>query len=173
MRQASVLALCCFLWGSSAWADPSSTNYALSEDVFTGGGGNASSTSYQVTDTSFGSFASAAMTSVNYAMETKAGVSGGPGLGVINSVSPSDHTKFFSAGNASYTISAVSQDGDALQYSAKQDSATKVSAQSSNALTWALSPSDQGRHTMSFSVIDPHGTTLKKQEAYVVRRPTQ
>jgi uncharacterized protein YfaP (DUF2135 family) len=154
-------------------ADSSSANYTLAEDRFTGGGGSASSANYQLAETSFEGFGNAAMTSANYALETKVGVSGAADIATINSVSPGNFAKFYSDSNASYTVSAVSQDGEALQYSAKQDSTTKVSAQSSNVLSWALSTSDQGRHTMGLSVIDPHGTTLKKQEAYIVRRPTK
>ncbi len=155
------------------FADSSSTNYALVEERFTGGGGAASSASYQIAESSFDSFGNAAMTSANYALETKVGISGAANIATIHSVTPADLAKFFSDGNASYTISAVSQDGDSLQYAAKQDSTTKVSAQSSNSVSWALSASDQGRHTMSLQVIDPQGTTLKKQEAYIVRRPTK
>ncbi len=155
-------------FSGSAWAD-----YKVVEDRFTGGGGNASSTNYQIVESSFDSFGNAAMTSTNYALETKVGVSGGKDIATINSITPVDFTKFFHDGNASYTVSAVSQDGQSLQYLAKQDSTTKVSAQSSNVLSWELSSSDIGRHTMSLSAIDPDGTTLKKQEAYVVRRPTK
>ena len=155
-----------------ALADSSSTNYVLTEDRFTGGGGSASSASYQIVESSFEAFEKAALTSTSYALETKTGISGAD-IATVNSVTPGDLTKFLSDGNASYTISAVSQDGDTLQYAAKQDSTSKVSAQSSNVVSWALSTSDQGRHTMGLQVIDPHGTTLKKQEAYIVRRPTK
>ena len=172
-RVLPLAALFCLLAGSYAFSDTSSTNYTLVEYRFTGGGGNASSTNYQVADSSFGNFSQSAMTSTNYALEAGAGISSGAGIGSINSVSPGDHSKFYSDGNASYTVSAVSQDGDTLQYSAKQDATTKVSAQASSTVSWALSTSDQGRHTMGLSVIDPQGTALKKQEAYVVRRPTK
>ncbi len=147
-------------------------NYVLSEDRFTGGSGGASSTNYQVTESSFDPFSNAPMASTNYALETKVGA-GGAGWANINSVSPSDFTKFYSDQSASYTVSAVSQDGNALQYRATQDSTVKTGPQSSGALSWTLSNTDIGRHTMSLEAIDPNATTLKKQEAYVVRRPTK
>ncbi len=158
---------------SQALADSSSASYALVEDRFTGGGGDASSTNYQIKESSFEVFSNGAMTSTNYGLETKTGISGAADIATINSITPGDLTKFYSDSNASYVVSATSQDGDSLQYSAKQDATSKVSAQSSSTLSWALATSDQGRHTMSLNVIDPQGTTLKKQEAYVVRRPTK
>lgn len=154
-------------------ADSSSANYALTEDRFTGGGGSATSANYQIAESSFNSFGNAAMSSTNYALETKVGISGGAGIATINSISPADYVKFFSDENASYTVSAVSQDGDTLQFGAKQDVTTKVSAQASNTVTWALSGSDLGRHTNTLQAIDPNGTAIKKQEAFVVRRPTK
>ena len=89
------------------------------------------------------------------------------------SISPSNFAKLYSDVDASYTVQATSQDGNSLEYRAKQDSTTKDGPQASNVLSWTLNASDQGRHTMSFEVIDPQGTTLQKQEAYVVRRPTK
>ena len=148
------------------------TNYSVTEARFTGGGGDASSTNFQLTESSFDQFTSGSLTSTNYGLETKIGV-GGQGIGQIVSVTPSDFTEFYTDQNASYTVTAVSQDGDALQYLAKQDATTKVGPQSSGVLSWTLSTSDIRRHTMSLEAIDPQGTTLKKQEAYVVRRPTK
>ena len=157
----------------TAFADSSSANYVLVEDRFTGGGGSASSAGYQIVETSFTQFSGSGMTSANYASETKTGISGGTDIASIQSISPGDMTKFYWDANASYTVSAISQDGDTLQYAAKQDSTTKVSNQSSSTLSWALSSADQGRHTVSLQVVDPQGTTLKKQETYMVRRPTK
>ena len=162
-----------FLASVPAWADSSSANYALVEERFTGGSGDASSSNYQMKESSFEIFGNGAMTSTNYALETKTGISGARDIATINSVTPANFAKFYHDDNASYTLGATSQDGDTLQYSAKQDSTTKVSAQSSSTLSWALGSSDVGRHAMSLHVIDPQGTTLKKQDAYVVRRPTK
>jgi hypothetical protein len=175
LMKAPILAVVCLLLcpSTSLLADSSSTNYALVEDRFTGGGGNTSSTNYQIAESTFDQFAGGAISSTNYALEPKVGISGGAAIATINSVTPSGLTKFYSDGNASYTVAATSQDGDSLQYLAKQDSTTKVSAQSSSTLSWALATSDQGRHTNSLQVIDPQGTTLQKQDAYVVRRPTK
>lgn len=156
-----------------AFADSSSANYALTEDQFVGGGGNASSANYQVPESSFDHFGGGSITSANYSLETKAGIAGGPGIATINAISPGDFSKLYSDQNASYVVFAVSQDGDSLQYKSKQDSTTKAGPQSSSTLSWPLATADQGRHTISFEAIDPHGTTLKKQEAYVVRRPTK
>ena len=156
-----------------AFADSSSANYALAEDRFTGGGGSASSSNYQVAETSFDAFSGLGLTSTNYALDTKSGISGGADIATINSVTPSDFAKFYSDQSASYVVNAVSQDGDALQYRATQDSTVKVGPQSSATLSWALTSSDIGRHTISLEVIDPQGTTLKKQEVYVVRSPTK
>jgi len=161
------------LYASPVFADSASANYSLVEDRFTGGGGNASSTNYQIAESSFNQFAAAAMTSTNYALETKTGISGGADIATVNSVIPADFTKFFSDQNASFTVGATSQDGEALQYKATQDSTVKVAAQSSSTMSWALSSADIGRHTISLEVIDPQGTTLKKQEMYVVRRPVK
>ena len=161
----------CFLPPASA--DSSSSNYALVEDRFTGGGGSASSTNYQIAESSFEQFSGTGLTSANYALDQKIGVSGGSDIATINTISPSGFSKFFSDNNASYTVQAVSQDGDTLQYGAKQDSTTKVSAQASNTVSWALTHSDIGRHTNTVQVIDPQGTTIKKQDAYVVRRPVK
>ncbi len=148
------------------------TNYVLSEDRFTGGGGDATSTNYQVAESSFDIFSNTPMVSANYAADTKVGV-GGAGLADINAVSPSDFTKLYFDQSVSYVVTAVSQDGDTLQYRASQDATVKAGPQASGTLTWTLSATDVGRHTMSLEAIDPQGTTLKKQEAYVVRRPTK
>lgn len=148
------------------------SSYLLEEGRFTGGGGSATSTNYQLTESSFEGFSSTALSSTNYAAETKVGV-GGAGIGHINSVTPADYYKYFHDQSASYVVNATSQDGDALQYKASQDATVKVPQQSSNTLGWTLSDTDIGRHTVSLEVIDPQGTTLKKQEVYVVRRPTK
>ena len=165
-----VLFICC---SGPAFADSSSANYVLAEDRFTGGGGSASSTNYQIKESSFNLFSNAAMTSTNYALETKIGISGGADIATINSVTPGDFTKLYFDQSASFTVSATSQDGEALQYRALQDATVKAGPQSSSTLSWTLTSADIGRHTISLEAIDPQGTTLKKQEAYVVRRPTK
>lgn len=146
--------------------------YVVSEGRFTGGGGDATSINYQLTESSFESFSSVPLTSINYAAEGKVGI-GGAGIGTINSVTPADFTKYFHDQSASYVVSATSQDGDTLQYKASQDATVKAGPQASGTLGWTFSAADIGRHTVSLEVIDPQGTTLKKQEVYVVRRPTK
>ncbi len=158
---------------SMALADSSSTNYALSEDRFTGGGGNASSTNYQIAETAFEIFSGENQSSTNYAVGPKVGINDSHNIVNINSVSPSNYSRHYSDENASFTVTAVDPDSDTLQYRAKQDTTTKVSAQSSNVLTWALSSSDIGRHIMNIEVIDPDGNVIKPQPAYVFRRPTK
>lgn len=175
MMRLRLAMIACFLSVSCAgpvWADTSSTNYAIVEDRFTGGGGDATSTNYALEGTSF-DFFGGDLSSANYGIETKAGISNGFGIAVIGSVSPANFSKFYSDGNASYTITAVSEDSDTLQYGALQDSSTAVSAQASSAVTWALSGADLGRHTITLQAIDPDGTTITKRDAYVARRPTK
>ena len=157
----------------AAFTPAAGVGYNIVEGRFTGGSGDASSTNYQAVETSFDQFSGGSVTSTNYALENKAGILGSVDVASVNSVSPSDFARLYTDQNASYTITAVSPDGDTLQYSAKQDSTTKVSPQSSSTVSWTLSSSDIGRHTMSLEVTDPQGMTLKKQEAYVVRRPTK
>jgi hypothetical protein len=156
-----------------AQADSSSTNYSLVEERFTGGGGNISSANYQSAETSFEPFASASPTSTNYGFETKAGIGGALNIVAINSIAPSNFYKYYSDQTASFTVTAVDPDSDSLQYRAKQDATVKDGPQASNVLDWTLSASDLGRHTLSFEVIDPDGTVLKQQYAYVVRRPVK
>jgi hypothetical protein len=156
----------------AAFSPGAAGNYVLAEARFTGGGGDASSTNYQVTESAFDAFSNAPMASANYALETKVGI-GGAGIATINSITPGDFTKFFHDQSASYAINATSQDGDTLQYRALQDGTVKAGPQSSGTLSWTLSASDIGRHTISLEAIDPQGTTLVKQEVYVARRPTK
>ena len=168
-----VASVFCLVPCAVCFADPSSANYAVAEDRFTGGGGGASSANYQVAETSMDSFGQAAMSSANYAVETKVGIAGTLNLAAINGISPSDFSKHYSDENASFTVTAVDPDSDSLQYRAKQETTTKAGPQSSGTLSWALSASDLGRHTLSFEVLDPDGTVLKKHSACVFRRPTK
>jgi hypothetical protein len=163
----------CVCYLGLAFADSSSTNYALVEDRFTGGGGNASSANYQVAETSFNPFSGSALASTNYALETKFGISGGMNVATVNSIAPGDYAKFFHDQSASYIMSATSQDGDTLQYRALQDSTVKAGPQAFGTLSWSLSAADIGRHAINLEAIDPQGTTLKRQQAYVVRRPAK
>ena len=156
-----------------AFADSSSVNYSLVEDRFTGGGGSASSAHYQVAETSFDSFSRGALISTNYAEETKVGIAGAAAIVALNSISPANFSKHYTDGSASFTVTAIDPDSDALQYRVKQDSTVKAGPQTSNQLGWAFSNSDAGRHTLGFEVIDPDGTVLKQQSAYVYRRPVK
>src|SRR5262245_51426776 len=91
----------------NAHADSSSANYGLSEDRFTGGGGNASSANYQLAETSFDFFSGQAASSSNYAVDPKVGISSASNLVSINSITPSDFSKYYSDASASYTVTAV------------------------------------------------------------------
>ncbi len=163
-----------YLFSSGAlFADATSTNYAVKEDRFTGGGGDASSTNYQIGEMSFDPFSQAGMTSTNYAAETKVGIAGTLAISAINSITPTDYSKHYADESPSFTVSATDPDADSLQYRVKQDTTVKAGPQSSSTLNWALSTSDIGRHTFNFEVIDPDGTVLKPQAAYVYRRPTK
>lgn len=159
--------------GRLAHADSSSANYALSEDRFTGGGGSASSANYQIAETSFEPFSGESLASTNYGVAPKTGISASTNIVNINSVSPSGFSRHYTDENASFTVTAADPDSDTLEYRAKQDTAVKAGPQASNTLTWALSGSDKGRHTMNLEVIDPDGTVIKQQAAYVFRRPVK
>ncbi len=154
-------------------ADGSSANYAISEDRFTGGGGSASSTNYQALETMVSTFSAEAMSSSNYAMEPKVGISSAVNLVEINSVSPATYSRHYHDETPSFTVTAVDPDSDTLQYQVKQDTTLKDGPQSSNELSWSLSSSDIGRHTLNFEVLDPDGTVIKQQPAYVYRRPVK
>lgn len=154
-------------------ADPSSTNYQIADSYNPAGYGSGSSASYQLAESTVDYFAKSATTSTNYSVTGKVGVSGTEKIPVIASVTPGDYARFYTDENASYAVSASTPDSDTLQYLAKQDTTTKVAAQSSSTLAWPLSGSDQGRHTMSLQVIDPDGTVVKNQPTYIYRRPTK
>ncbi len=158
---------------SLAFTDSSSINFTLLEDRFTAGGGSASSVNYQIAETSFDTFSGLALSSANYALDTKIGISGGADIGTINSITPGDFARFYLDTNASYAIQASVQGGNTLQYGAKQDTITKVNAQIPNTVSWVLNSLDIGRHTNTLQVIAPEGTTIKKQDAYVLRRPVK
>ncbi len=159
------------LFCTPAFADMQSTNYKMADAAFTSGGGNAQSSSYKVAESFLGSSGSGSLSSTNYSLQAASGISGVDRIAAIQSLSPSDYARFFSDQSASYTVTASSPDGDSLQYRAKQDGTTKVSAQSSSSLSWSLSSADLGKHSHSFDVIDPQGTVTKTQSAYVYRRP--
>ncbi len=165
-----ILGLCATPKG---YADSSSVNYALAADRFTGGGGSASSTNYQIAETSLEFFAGDAASSTNYGVTPKAGINPATNIVSINSVSPTDYSRHYHDENATFTVTAVDPDSDSLQYRAKQGTTVKDGPQASNELSWALSSSDIGRHTMNLEVIDPDGTVIKPQQAYVFRSPTK
>lgn len=155
------------------FADASSTNYALVEDRFTGGGGSSSSTNYAIAETSFDTFAGGTFTSTNYGVNSKVGIAGAAPIASITSISPVAFSKHYSDESPAFTVTAIDPDSDTLDYQVRQDGTIKDGPQNSNSLTWALSGSDIGRHTLSFEVIDPDGTVKKQQAAYVFRRPTK
>lgn len=157
----------------AAFADVNSTNYTLTEDRFTGGGGSASSANYQIAETSFDSFSGDSISSTNYGVAAKVGISGASPVASLNGISPAAYAKHYSDESPSYTVTAVDPDSDTLEYRVKQDSTVKDGPQTSNVLSWALSNSDVGRRTLSFEVLDPDGTVVKQQPAYVFRRPTK
>ena len=154
-------------------ADPASTNFSVAESWYAAGGGNAQSTDYKVEESSIDSYGKGSLSSTHYGLEGKVGIKGTEQIPYISSITPANYSKFFTDESASFTVAASTPDGDTLQYLAKQDSTTKDGAQSSNVLTWSLSGSDLGRHVIDIQVIDPQGTTLQKQDAYVARRPTK
>lgn len=168
------ISLCTFFFSNLAFAaDPASANYQIGESYFPAAAGNAQSTNYKADEGSVDYFSKTTAASANYSFETEVGVSGAEKIPVINSVSPSGNAKFFSDESAAYTITAVSPDSDTLQYRAKQDGTTKAGPQTSSALSWSLGSSDLGRRAVKLEVIDPDGTVLKQQPAYIYRRPVK
>jgi hypothetical protein len=168
-----LLLAACSLWPAALYADSSSTHYALTGGRFTGGGGSASSSNYQIAETSFESFSGDAVTSAGYGVDAPSGIAGVHNLAAIHSISPSDFSKHYSDESPSFTVTAADPDSDTLEYRVKQDAVVKDGPQTSNVLTWALSGSDLGRHTFHFEVIDPDGTVVKPQQGYVFRRPVK
>ena len=154
-------------------ADPSSTNYQAAESYFSAGIGNAQSANYKIDEGNIDSYKKDSASSTNYSLQGKVGISGTAKLPVINSTTPASYAKFFSDQSASYNVSATSTDGDSLQYRAKQDGTVKAGPQSSSTLSWALGSSALGRRAHNLEVIDPDGTVVKPQAAYIYRRPVK
>ena len=154
-------------------ADPASTNFSITESYFPAGRSDAQSSSYKIAEGGIDSFARAAASSTHYSVEGKAGISGTEKIPYITAISPGDLSRNYTDEAASFTVSASTPDGDALQYRVKQDGTTKAGPQSSNLLSWALGASDKGRHALSFEVIDPQGTVVKTQANYIYRRPVK
>lgn len=159
---------------SFAYADTSSTNYKVESDIVSGGSAFLiSSASYKVEEGTLDFATKELLTSTNYKVEGKLGFEGNRNISLIQSINPADYARFFTDQSAAYTVTAQDPDSDALQYRAKQDGTTKAGPQTSSTLTWALGASDQGRRTHTLEVIDPDGTVLKNQAAYVHRRPVK
>ncbi len=152
-------------------ADPSSSNYQLGDSYFPAASGSGASAAYQVAESTIDYFSKSAASSANYSVESKVGISGLEKIPVIQSVTPGDYSRFYTDENASFEVTASTPDSDTLQYRAKEDNVTKVAAQNSNTLAWALGGADQGRRSMSMEVIDPDGTVSKTQASYIYRRP--
>ena len=176
MKNKLFLLASCFLLLASRnlSADTQSANYQVADDfVSSGGTGLVNSASYRIEDGVLDFSSKSSVSSTNYNIEGSVGQSFFSQLPTLSSVSPGDFSKMFTDQNASVIVTAASPDGDALQYQAKQDGTTKVGAQSSNALSWALSGSDRGRRALEFIVTEQHGTVIKQQSAYVFRRPVK
>lgn len=176
-RGLKLAALSCsllLLASRSAFADTSSTNYRMESEHFAGGGSlSLTSTNYKMEEGTIDWTTKENLTSTGYKVEGKVGIKGTGALPTIQSVSPGDFTRFYTDQSASFTVTASSPDGDALQYQAKQDGTTKAGPQASGALSWALGASDKGRHTLMFQVIDPDGAVSQTQSDYVFRRPVK
>ena len=163
------LAVCQF-----AYADTSSTNYAVSSDHFAGGGVlSMTSADYKAEESTVDWTTKDNLTSTNYKVDGKIGISGQHNVVLFNSVTPGDFAKYFTDESTSFAVSAQDPDSDSLQYQAKQDGTTKAGPQSSSTLGWALSASDRGRRALKFEIIDPDGTVSKPQSMYVYRRPVK
>lgn len=155
------------------YAELSSTNYKA-ELKETGGGGSSSSSSYSIAEGEIDWGKKDLLTSTSYKVEGQVGISSGILLiPEIQSVTPSNYSRFFTDGNASFTVQARDPDNDPLQYQAKQDGTVKVAFQSSSTLTYALSASDKGRHAVKFEVKDNDGTVAAEQAMYAFRKPVK
>ncbi|MFA5167828.1 MAG: hypothetical protein WC530_04780 [Candidatus Omnitrophota bacterium] len=167
-----LLPLLCFLFQTHAFADMASTNYSIAGQ-FVGGSGSESSTNYQVAESALNVFSQPALSSSNYQLGSGAETFSATDLARISAVSPENHPVFYSDSTADYTVTAVDPDNDTLQYRARQDGTLKAGPQSSNQLSWNLSNDDPGRRNIELAVIDPDGTVVTNQSAYVVRRPVK
>ncbi|MBI3317274.1 MAG: hypothetical protein HYZ85_04650 [Candidatus Omnitrophica bacterium] len=162
-----------FLTFDFAFADSSSASYKLQFDANSGGSELLlTSTNYKLEDGTLDFHHRADLSSTNYAAHGRFGISVAPVV-EIQSVTPGSFSRFFTDESTSYVVTADDPDSDTLQYQAKQDAATKDGPQASSTLTWALSGSDSGRHTVSNEVIDPDGTVRVEQAMYAFRRPTK
>ena len=168
-----VLAGALILFNTCAYAASSSTNYSLADDSFGGGQGSSQSASYMLERSSFGSFSGTSSSSANYRSDAGLAAFGAQKIPSIQSITPTDYSRFYSDQSASFTVQAVTPDGDTLQYRAKQSGTTKAGPQTSSTLAWTLSSADLGRRALSFEVIDPDGTVLRNASTYVYRRPVK
>ena len=168
-----LLATCILLPASAFAADPSSVNYQIAESYFPAAAGSAQSASYKADEGTLDYFAKQTATSTSYSLEGKVGIGGSEKIPVISSTNPSDYARFFSDQSASYTVTASTPDSDTLQYRAKQDGTIKAGPQTSSTLAWTLGTADLGRRAHHLEVIDPDGTVVKQQAAYVLRRPVK
>lgn len=157
----------------SAHGDITSSQYSIAESQISGGGGIGQSSSYAVQNGRVTHMNSGTQSSTNYQMNAGAGMDLGNKLPVLQSASPADLARFFTDQQASFSVTALSSDGDSLQYKALQDTTVKAGPQSSSSLSWSLSAADKGRRTVSFEVIDPQGTVSKSQYFYAFRRPVK
>lgn len=149
----------------------SSTNYQVQNEIFSGGAGNGSSTSYGVANARLENYAWNTHSSTNYEVQAGNANSLAGKIPSIQSVTPGQMAKHFEDDSPTYTVTAISPDDDTLQYRLLVDSTEEVAEQSSNSLNWLLSTADVGRHTVAIEVIDPDGTVTRNQDMYVFRRP--
>jgi len=160
------------MWGGSSFASPSSTNYGISNFIQSGGGGDTTSTNYQIKEGRIVLGETLSLSSTNYEIEAvEVSITGR--LATVDSVTPGDLSPIYYEDNISYTVTATDPDGDTLQYAAEQDATSKVTTQSSNVLPWTLTVTDFGRHTANLDVIDPDGTVTRQQDFFVVHTPAK
>ena len=89
----------------------------------------------------------------------------------LQTLNPSDFTKFFMEDSLSYEVTAQDPDGGSLEYQLRQDGVVKVPFQASSTLTCNLTGDDLGRHTYKIETRDSDGTMAVLREAYVLRKP--
>lgn len=155
------------------FADITSSSYKICQSELTSGGGSGSSSSYQLSESAVRPIAGGSLSSANYSVEGKSGISSNINIPTIQSITPAGMARFYTDQSASFSVQATTPDSAPLQYQVKQDTTVKAGPQSSSTLTWALGSSDKGRHTIPVSAIGPDGTTSTNQNAYFYRRPVK
>ena len=174
MKIAFAVLMLAFLAVPSASADMQSVNFKTeSEQIAAGGIYSLSGTNFKVYESAIDFSSKENLSSQNFKLDARIGTAGRDYVAVIQSINPADYARYYTDQSASYTVSAVSPDGQALTYRAKQDGTVKAGPQNKKVLTWALGIPARGRHLLSIEVIEPDGTVAKNQSMYVMRRPVK